>query len=274
MAPRQVSSFLLTVHPPSTPLTGPGQKSINQLPINDDTSAGGVAPRSSDNGSWIPPVYSNGFGPQVTGNLYRWESNGTISPALDCQWVNGSFMSRETAERDSHEIQLYCTRTVFWCDPWAQFMVATGDSSSRHMQHSEEPHNRWWPLTFEHDRAMSRVVESGPSQYLAGSGAAWIADLGLLSHVPRRAPAATGLSGNLAILMGIIALSCPAEYFDTVLTTDRPLRRNRWRGHNRGDGRSNERGVVVHIYLDPENPLGSTMSTLPDLEADGPAIIT
>lgn len=116
-------------------------------------------------------------------------------------------------------------------------MVATGDASTRDMEDADEPHNRWWPLTFEHDGTISRVVESGENQYLAGSGPAWIADLGLDSHVPRHAPPAGGLSGNLAILFGIIAMSCPARHFNNVLVADRALRHHRWLGHGRGDGR-------------------------------------
>lgn len=36
---------------------------------------------------------------------------------------------------------------------------------------------------------------------------------------------------------------------------------------------SDQRGVVVHVYLDPANPDGSTWDTLPDLEAEGSPLI-
>ncbi|KAH7389025.1 hypothetical protein BKA64DRAFT_128083 [Cadophora sp. MPI-SDFR-AT-0126] len=246
---------------------------VNQLEVNDDTTAGGVAPRVNENGNWIPPVFSNGFGAQTAGYLYRWNANGSVSRANDCQWYNGTFWMTATENSPSQQLTTYCTRTVFWCDPWAQFMFATGDASTRDMENSTHPHNHWRHLTFENDGPVSRIVESGENQYLAGSGSAWIADLGLTSHVHRHAPAAGGLSGSLAITLGIIAMSCPASSFDTMLVMDRAWRHHRWRGHRRGDGRSDHRGVVVHIYLDPANPTGSTFNTLHDLEAEGTPLI-
>ncbi|KAG4434692.1 hypothetical protein IFR05_009838 [Cadophora sp. M221] len=238
---------------------------VNQLPVDDSN---GVPPRTTEGGVWIPPIYRAGFGTQSAGNLYRWNPNGRITLATDCTWHHNGFRSRS-----GQRLGAYSTRTVFWCNPWAQFMVATEDASDRDMADSDDPHNIWWPLSFDHDGAISRVMESAESPYLAGSGPAWIADLGLSSYIHREDDSASeGLSGNLATLFGIIAMSCSAKNFDSLLP--RALRDNNWRGHDRRDGRSDERGVVVRIYLDPENPLGSTMVTLPDLEANGPALIT
>ncbi|KAH7323994.1 hypothetical protein BKA65DRAFT_511855 [Rhexocercosporidium sp. MPI-PUGE-AT-0058] len=236
---------------------------VNQLPIDDGN---GVPLRTTAGGYWIPPIYMNGFGPQSIGNLYRWNSNGRIRLATDCPWNNG-FRSRS-----GELIRTYSTRTVFWCNPWSQFMVATGDASDRNMADSEHPHNVWWPLSFEHDGGISRVTESAQSPYLFGTGPDWIAGLGLRSYKHREDDrAAEGLSGNLATLFGIIAMSCSAGSFDNLLP--RALRDNIWLGHNHQDGRSDKRGVVVHIYLDPENPDGSTADTLSFFEFDGPPLI-
>lgn len=198
---------------------------VNQLPVDDN----GIPPRTTEGGVWIPPIYRAAFGPQSAGNLYRWNPNGRITLATDCTWHNG-FRSG-SGER----IRTYSTRTVFWCNPWAQFMVATGDASDRDMADSDHPHNIWWPLSFDHDGAISRVMENAGSPYLAGSGPAWIADLGLSSYTHCEDRPSEGLSGNLATLFGIIAMSCSARHFDNLLT--RALRYNNWLGHDRRDGR-------------------------------------
>ncbi|KAH7389022.1 hypothetical protein BKA64DRAFT_127984 [Cadophora sp. MPI-SDFR-AT-0126] len=237
---------------------------VNQLPIDVDSAH---AYRTNDSGSWNPPIYRDGFGPQIAGNLYRWDASGSITLATDCQWYNGTFWSRSR-----QQVATYCTRTVFWCNPFAQFMVATGDASSRNMADSDEPHNRWWPLTFEYDGDISRVTESAEGQYLSGSGPGWIADLGLSSYVPRESTRpAGGLSGNLATLFGIISMSCSHRHFDSMIT--HVLRDHRWRGHSHRDGRSDQRGVVVHIYYDPENTGGSNWETIPYIEFEGSPLV-
>jgi hypothetical protein len=126
---------------------------------------------------------------------------------------------------------------MFYCNPWAQFMTATGDASTRHMALSADPGNRWWPLTFRHHGALSRVEEVGEEQYLAGTGASFIADFGLGAYNNQHAPASGGLAGNLAILVALIAFSCEPDQLDNVLIHDRAWRRHRWRGHGRPDGR-------------------------------------
>jgi hypothetical protein len=204
---------------------------INELPINDDPDQGGVAPRANDNGRWVPPIYSNGFGPKKRSRLYRW-TDGTISVATDCQWYNGEWWS-STGEA----LEIYRTTTMGYCNPWAHFLTATGDASTRHMALSADPDNRWWPLTFRHNGALSRVEEIGEEQYLAGTGAAWIDDFGLGAYSNRHAPASGGLSGNLAALVALIAFSCKPDQLDNVLIADRAWRHHRWRGHYRPDGR-------------------------------------
>jgi hypothetical protein len=124
-----------------------------------------------------------------------------------------------------------------YCNPWAHFLTATGDASTRHMALSADPDNRWWPLTFRHNGALSRVEEIGEEQYLAGTRAAWIDDFGLGAYSNRHAPASGGLSGNLAALVALIAFSCKPDQLDNVLIADRAWRHHRWRGHYRPDGR-------------------------------------
>lgn len=260
---------------------------VNELPLNDDPNNCGVAPLHNGNGRWIPPVYSNGFGSQTAGRLYRWNSDGSVTSARDCQWYEGQVWSSA-----SELLTVYNTRTVFWCNGWAQFMLATGDASTRDVATSDHPHNRWWPLTFRHDDtplALSRVEELGEEQYLAGSGRQFIADFGLGAYTPRDAPRSGGLAGNLAIIIALIAFSCQAARLDTVLLEHRAWRGRRWHSHGRSDGRKfptvikdillisipglDERGVVVSIFLDPDNPEGSTWDSIAALEWEGGPLI-
>ncbi|CZR56496.1 uncharacterized protein PAC_06384 [Phialocephala subalpina] len=244
--------------------------SINTLPVNDEPSEGGEPPRVNENGRWYPPIRRNGFGPQIPGEqLYRWAEGGKISLADDCQLYEGMWWSR-----DSVPLAEYRASTMFYCSDFTQFLVATGDASMRHMDEAEDPHNRWWPLTFRHDGSLSQVEEVGQEQNLAGTGP-WVNALGLRSYRNRRTSASSGgLAGNVAVIIGLIAFSCKSEDLRTVLLTDRAWHRGRWRGHSREDGRIDERGVVVTIYIDPENDQGSISETIYELEWGGGALLS
>jgi hypothetical protein len=145
-------------------------------------------------------------------------------------------------------LEVYRATTMFYCNPFAQFMTATGDASTRHMALSADPDNRWWPLTFRHHGALSQVEEVGEEQYLAGTGADFITDFGLNAYNNRAAPPSAGLSGNLATLVSLIAFSCEPDPLDTVLINDRAWRHHRWRSHGRPDGRElNTMDAYWHI---------------------------
>lgn len=156
-------------------------------------------------------------------------------------------------------------------------MTVPDDPSTFHIATAEVPRNRWWPLTFQHEpenRNLSRVQESAEEQYLAaGRGLRWISELGLDAYAHRHSPQNGGLSGNLAVVVGLVAFSCPASELDNVLLTDVAWHDSRWRGHSRGDGREDGRGVVVSIYLDPINAQGSTTDTLYALEWSSSALV-
>jgi hypothetical protein len=131
---------------------------------------------------------------------------------------------------------------LFYCNPWAQFMTATGDASTLNKAHSADADNSWWPLTFRHHGKLSRIEHGGGELYLAGSGSAFIADLGLSSHSNCDdsncdSPPSGGLAGNLATLVSLVAFSCKAKDLDHVLLLDQAWWHDRWQGHNRGSGR-------------------------------------
>lgn len=215
-----------TTWPPTTFLFA-----VNELPLNEDPDQGGVAPRVNENGRWVPPTLSAGFWPPIPGRMFRW-TDGSITPANDYQWYNGNGWG-------PGNIQLthYRTTSMFWCNEWTQFLIADGDVSTRDIATSLFPDNRWYPLTFDHDGTLSRVGTSYEHQHLAGSGANWIGPLGLSAHNNRHAHQSTGLAGNLATVIGLIAFSCQANELGTVLLTDRAWRHYDWMGHNRAHGR-------------------------------------
>lgn len=257
--------------PPASATTWPPPSflfAVNELPVNEDRQEGGVPPRSNDNAGWIPPIYSNGFGEQTIGYLYRWSINGQISWANDCPWSNGSWRYQDIPLTE------YRASTMFWCNAFTQFLATPGDASMRDMAESDQTEvpDRWWPLTFRHDETLSRIEVAMDQQLIAGTGS-WIRRLGLESYSTRRAPHSGGLSGNLAMIIALIAFSCEAKDLSDVLLGDHAWQGRRWHSHRRGDGRVEGRGVVVTIYIDPTNPQGSTEEILYALEWEGERLL-
>jgi len=162
------------------------------------------------------------------------------------------------------------------------FFTFDGDASAMDIEEAEFPHNRWYPLQFYHDVGLSRIDISGDQPLLASPGGGWINQLGLGSYNYQESdsqvqssvpPPSEGLAGNLAILIALIAFSCGSRDLDNILLNDRAWRRYQWRGHNRQNGRRGERGKVVTIYLDPENPEGSTPTNIYMLEWTGGSML-
>jgi len=204
---------------------------VNQLVINDEPTSGGAPPRVNANGRWLPPLESRGYYPPRPGVVFRW-SEGDITVADGFQWYNGGCWSPNGYATP------YRATSIFYCNRFTQMLTANGDASLRNFETSNHPDNRWWPLTFLHDRALSRVTESGDEQDLAGTGGAWINQLGLWSNrnEDRRAPVSTGLAGNLATIIGLIALSCQEGKLQTILQAG-AWDHTRWRGHKLPHGR-------------------------------------
>jgi hypothetical protein len=260
---------------------------VKELGINDDEIEGGVPPRVDLGGYWAPPIYAQGLYPPAQAQLYRWTEGGTISAASDCRRYGTAWRSGKMTP-----LTAYKTVTLFWCNPFVQFRTAMGDASTYDIATSAPPFNRWWPLTFRQDGAISRV-DRGKKMLLATEGSAWVTDFELTSHANHNAEkdmGVAGLAGDLAILVGLIAFTCQEKDFDHVLLMDQAWHRYKWRGHARHHGRESKdkaeyestaniktgkdkRGIVVEIFLDPENPQGSTPETLHALEWDEEALV-
>ncbi|TGO70782.1 hypothetical protein BELL_0666g00030 [Botrytis elliptica] len=242
---------------------------VNELYVNEDPENGGRPPRVNENGRWVPPVYRDGFLPQTPGRMFRW-NNGHIEYAgANYQWFGGQGLTYPNNETLQH----YSSTTLFWCNEFTQFQMMEADATTIDIATSDFPYNRWYPLTFRYERTLSRVSASVEEQYLAGRDGAWIAQLGLQAYRNRRNRPTEGLAGNLATIVALVAFSCTDD--DTLYNV--LINNLAWRGQLRvydaEHGRRPERGVVSNIYLDPENPNGSTYDALRHLEwMDGPII--
>ncbi|PVH77892.1 hypothetical protein DL98DRAFT_517042 [Cadophora sp. DSE1049] len=236
---------------------------VNGITLNEDPRDNGVLPRVDDYGRWLPPAYAAGFGPQNRGTVFRW-SNGDISIATGYRWDDGY---GRTPNGDTLEI--YKATTMFWCNPFYHFMVATGDATTRDIADTV-PEDTWYAINFHHEDTLSRLDYVG-DQYLAGKDRSFIAQLGLGAYQQQDedAPKSGGIAGNLAMLIGLVAFSCKRRDLDQVLVGDRAWHGYRWHGHGRSHGRKEARGMVVSVYLDPDNRIGSTTAALNSLESGG-----
>lgn len=180
-------------------------------------------------------MWGVGFNPQNLGTLYRWQ-NGTISPATEYTWYNGAWWSPQNVTPE-----IYRTNTIFYCNPFDHFLAIDGDASAGDIANAEFPNNRWYTLNFRHDYELSRLDLVGDKPHLAGNGPRFIDQLGIRSwrhpdSPEAPAPTSTGLSGNLALLIGLVVFSCRSDRMDNVLRN--AWRNYQWLGHNHHHGRT------------------------------------
>lgn len=197
---------------------------VNPQALNEDPEAGGIPPRvDRTTGLWTPPEEAAGFGPQTQGAVYRWH-NGVVTRASEVTSNAGLTPFRAV--------------TMFYCNPFTQFVVTDGDASSRNMEGAAAPQDRWSPLGFHHLGSVSYLDFAGEHPYLAGNRAGFIRRIGLDSYQAREenAPRAGGLAGNLAMLIALIAFSCRSRDLDAVLVEDQAWDYLQWRGHDRRNG--------------------------------------
>ncbi|RAL61606.1 hypothetical protein DID88_009644 [Monilinia fructigena] len=243
---------------------------VNELHVNDDTDNGGVAPRANENGRWVPPLYRAGFLPQTPGRIFRWANGYIIDAGYDYQWFGGEGWTYSNNQRLQH----YRSTTLFWCNEFTQWQMIEEDATTIDIATSDFPNNRWYPLAFQYDGTLSRLSASLEEQYLAGRDGAWIGQLGLQTYRHRRNRPTTGLAGNLATIVALVAFSCNDDRALYNALINDIAWQGQWMTHAAEHGRIHERGVVGNIYLDPENPHGSTNDTLYHLEWDNGPIIS
>lgn len=185
-----------------------------------------------EHGRWLPPISPAGFGEQNPGTVYRW-NGGEISVAAGYEWDEGYGCAPS-----GDTLEIYRATTMFYSNPFHQFLVAKDDATKRELATDECPEDRWLTLQFHHEDTLS-VLDYAADPDLAGHEASFIRSLGLTSYENQEpdAPKAGGLAGNLAMLIGLVAFSCKRRDLTQVLIDDRAWRGHRWRGHNRSSGR-------------------------------------
>ncbi|TVY34526.1 hypothetical protein LOCC1_G007809 [Lachnellula occidentalis] len=210
---------------------------VNRIVLNEEPSNRGVAPIFNDPGWWSPPIYQAGFASEFLGTLYRWQ-NGVVTQATEYQWSQGAWWGPDGVAG------LYRANTMFYCNPFDQFLAAEGDASDKDMADAPCPSNLWLRLYFRHQSALSRLDLGGSEPYLAGK--TWsINQLGLnfWYNPNKRAPLSSGLAGNLALLIALVAFSCRYNRLDTILQTS--WRDHAWQPHHYShDGPAIEEGLL------------------------------
>jgi hypothetical protein len=253
---------------------------VNELPTNDNPATPGSIPARYVNGRWHPPVTIRGFFAQVPGHVYRW-NDGAVSLADEYEWTarpivdyagapfaNGTIIGRDS-EGQFISPTYFRAATVFYCNHFDKFVTTRGDAGTREMAISDDAGDWWQPLSFFHDRDISYINHAGDQEFLAVRNATWIEQL--LPRVYRRrqhgGPAQGGLAGLLPIIIALVAFSCTnmVELY-RILIEDKAWSGHRWRPHERESGRFEGRGMVVTVFLDPQNPHGSTMERVHEIE--------
>ncbi|RFU31516.1 hypothetical protein B7463_g4822, partial [Scytalidium lignicola] len=251
---------------------------VNELVTNDDPEVpGSVQQNLDDYGRWRPPQVVQGFHPQIPGHVYRWR-NGDISLANSYQWVTYSagdppYANGGIFRAQGQQPEYYRAVTMFYCNQFDHFFATPGDATVRDRESSTE--NDWHPIVFDNTQQnISYVDLGGGDDHLSVRRANWIDEVVPKAYrcVEDNAPEGGGLAGRLPLLVALVAFSCRgANALRQVLIEDRAWRQYRWHRHRRPTGRQHKRGMVVTVFLDPDNE-ASTRQTLYELEYGEPLI--
>jgi hypothetical protein len=200
-----------------------------------------------------PPVHNEppALGLQTRGDnfihinksaTYRWE-NGVISHATEHNVTNTP---------DSTPLKIYRAITMFYND---DFVLAEANASARDMRDQKYPRDRWFGLRFRHGTSISRVDLTGDESYMAKQPNKQFAkSLGLGKYQKSDFSGSQnhGLSGNLAILLALIAFSCRCEALDKDLMSNSSGRKSyQWKPKPHGpEGRKSQlwSPFLVNLY--------------------------
>ncbi|KAM7188932.1 hypothetical protein V8F20_010344 [Naviculisporaceae sp. PSN 640] len=220
--------------------------------------------------SWlneIPPSAVEAYGPEIVGPVFQYDC-GRVSLAQEYYWYRqgagfAGGIARHGANGSSHFMLAYKTATVFSCSPHLPIIVSECDVSC-------EPtfvfHNaplggvepaRWNILSFIKQRGFSQVnAEARDSPYVLGGNPSWIPALvpKVYQNHEENAPRSTGLGGDLATIIGLMAFHGERERASEVFLAGN-WQQNRWHGSPRAPNgypktpHDPPRGFVVHIAL-------------------------
>ncbi|KAL9023975.1 MAG: hypothetical protein Q9180_008035, partial [Flavoplaca navasiana] len=212
---------------------------------------------------WAPPNHKNAYlRDKTSAQLYRWI---------------GGRMTNITAGNLNRKYSTYAVATIFtqWPDT-THLLAVTFDAEKKDVA---EEYGGWKVLSFDYvtrpgtQSIYSSVSVAGDKQQLAAPGSTtWVDQLlpAVYNYDPRPnrpAPVSAGLIGHLALLFALPAFSAQHSSLSQVLMSC--MRPNRWHKHQLPHGHEKERGMVVTVFLDPDNKNGSTKSLLDRLQNGG-----
>lgn len=213
------------------------------------------------NGFFVPPDRKTAFY-EGDPTFFRWQ-RGRISTLPDA----------------SDHLTRYSAATIFSQQEDTDHLLAVNINALLNDVASYPP--GWRVLSFDYvseqnsNSTYSSINVLGEERHLAAPGSpAWMGQL--LPHVYNYQPTtpngrpipspttSAGLTGSLPILIGLAAFSAPKKSLTAVLSTS--IMAGAWKRHNQPTGRTPERGMVVTVYYDPNNP-HSTKDILDRLES-------
>ncbi|KAL8975990.1 MAG: hypothetical protein Q9205_007919, partial [Flavoplaca limonia] len=219
----------------------------NKQPIRVGTHGG--------NTFWAPPNLKDAYiRDNASAKLFRWK---------------GGRMTTITAG-DLNKCTTYAVATIFTQWPDTDHLLAvTFDAEKKDVV---EENGGWKVLSFDYvtrpgtQGLYSSVSVAGGRQQLAAPGSpAWVPQLlpRIYNYDPkpnRPQPVSAGLIGDLALLFALPAFSAqPGSLSQVLMSCMQP--------NNEEDEK--ERGMVVTVFLDPDNKEGSTKSQLDRLQDGG-----
>lgn len=136
---------------------------VNELPTNDHASDAGSVIARYINGRWRPPRVTRGYFQQEPGLVYRW-ADGVVSEAPNYTWSSKDLIPGIADGRIYNADKqcfpsYYRATTLFYCNRFDLFFSTKGDAS----MYIEDDYR---PLTFSHDRGISRLEHAGEWPHL------------------------------------------------------------------------------------------------------------
>ncbi|RYP06467.1 hypothetical protein DL765_009476 [Monosporascus sp. GIB2] len=143
--------------------------------------------------------------------------------------------------------------------------------------YSERDNELWFRMRFEHDSGVSRISVGDEAELcVAAFNPSWVPTIISESYLhPQIKQASRGLGGDMATLIGLLALTQAPGKCDDAFAPGM-WRRNNWRGKRHPDasprGEDQRRGVIVHIAWLPDQDIHEAWWNLREFELHGVAV--